>query len=93
MESATISFPLFGKGFIFDVPRYITVFGYNIYLYGLFITAGFILAALYLLKRSNALELTKDNVLDLVIMAVPFGLIGARIYYIIFNASYYLLLK
>ena len=89
MESATISFPLFGEGFILDAPRYFTVFGYNIYLYGLFITAGFILAAVYLLTRADTLELTKDNILDLVIMAVPFGLIGARIYYIIFNASTY----
>ena len=89
MESATISFPLFGEGFSFDIPRYIPIFGYNIYLYGLFITAGFILAALYLLKRSESLELTKDNILDLVIMAVPFGLIGARIYFIVFNASHY----
>ena len=89
MESAKISFPLFGEGFVIDPPRFFTVFGYNIYVYGLFITAGFILAALYLLKRAKSLGLTRDNVLDLVIMAVPFGLIGARIYYIIFNASTY----
>lgn len=89
MESASISFPLFGERFIIDPPRYITIFGYNIYLYGLLITAGFILAAVYLLKRSGTLALTKDNVLDLVIMAVPFGLLGARIYYIVFNASHY----
>ena len=89
MDSATISFPLFGEGFSFNIPGYIRIFGYNIYLYGLLITAGFILAALYLLKRSQALGLTKDNILDLVIMAVPFGLLGARIYYIVFNASHY----
>lgn len=89
MESASISFPLFGEGFIFDFPRSITIFGYNIYLYGLFITLGFVLAALYLLRRCESLGLTKDNVLDLVILAVPSGLIGARIYYIAFNASHY----
>ena len=89
MESAKISFPLFGEGFATDAPRYFTIFGYNIYLYGLFITAGFVLAALYLLRRSKDLDLTKDNVLDLVIMAVPFGLIGARIYFMAFNASHY----
>ena len=59
MESATISFPLFGQGFVLNIPRYFTIFGYNIYIYGLFITAGFILAALYLLKRSAALALKK----------------------------------
>ena len=89
MDSATITFPLFGDSFSLDFPRYISIFGYNIYIYGLLITAGFILAAVYLLRRSKSLGLTKDNMLDLVIMAVPFGLIGARIYYIIFNASNY----
>ena len=89
MDTATISFPLFGDGFQLNFRRYITIFGYDIYIYGLLITVGFILAAVYMLRRCKALELTKDNVLDLVIMAVPFGLIGARIYYIIFNASLY----
>lgn len=89
METATISFPIFGEDFVINVPRFFTIFGYNIYVYGLFITAGFVFAALYLIRRSEALSLTKDNVLDLVIMAVPCGLIGARLYYIIFNASHY----
>ena len=89
MEYATISFPIFGDGFVLNLPRYFTVFGYNIYIYGLFVTAGFVLATLYLLKRSAQLGLTKDNILDLVIMAVPCGLVGARLYYILFNASYY----
>lgn len=89
MGSASISFPIFGDNFIIDVPRYITIFGFDIFLYGLFITAGFVLSAIYLYRRRNALKLTQDNVLDLVILAVPFGLLGARIYYIVFNASYY----
>jgi len=89
LEYATISFPIFGDGFVLNLPRYFTVFGYNIYIYGLFVTAGFVLATLYLLKRSAQLGLTKDNILDLVIMAVPCGLVGARLYYILFNASYY----
>ena len=89
MDYTTISFPIFGEGFAIDPRRFFTVFGFNIYIYGLLITAGFILAAIYLLRRADSLELTSDNVLDLVIMAVPFGLIGARIYYIIFNASEY----
>jgi len=84
-----ISFPIFGEGHLFDVPRYITVFGFRLYLYGLFITAGFALAALYLIRRHKVVGLTKDNVLDLVIMAVPCGLIGARLYYMLFNFDQY----
>ena len=89
MSSTAITFPLFGENFVIDPIRYITLFGFRIYLYGLFITAGFILAGLYIYKRRDMLELTQDNVLDLIIMAVPCGLVGARIYYILFNASQY----
>ena len=89
MDATTISFPIFGEGFIIDAPRYINIFGFRLYLYGLFITAGFVLAALYLIKRNKVVGLTKDNVLDLVILAVPCGLIGARLYYILFNFDQY----
>ena len=89
MNTASISFPLFGEGFVIDPPGYFTIFGFDIYLYGLFITAGFTLAALYLLKRRDVFGLTKDNILDQVIIAVPCGLVGARIYYMLFNFGYY----
>jgi len=89
LNTASISFPLFGEGFVIDPPRFFTVFGFDIYIYGLFITAGFAAAAIYLLKRRDIIGLSKDNILDLVILAVPCGLIGARIYYMIFNFEYY----
>ena len=89
MDATAISFPIFGEGFLINAPRYINIFGFRLYLYGLLITAGFGLAALYLLKRHNIVGLTKDNVLDLVIMAVPCGLVGARLYYILFNFDQY----
>ena len=89
MNTASISFPLFGESFILNPPAFFTVFGFNIFFYGLFITAGFSLAALYLVKRSKIIGLTKDNCLDLVIIAVPAGLVGARLYYIIFNFEQY----
>jgi len=82
---AVISFPLFGDGFILDLPRYFTIFGFNIYYYGLFITVGYILAGVYLIKRRDLFGLTKDNILDIVIIAILCGLVGARIYYMLFN--------
>jgi len=89
LDTAVIAFPLFGEAFIINPPSYFTIFGFNIYYYGLFITIGFALAALYLIKRCNVIGLTKDNILDLVIIAVPAGLVGARIYYILFNFEFY----
>jgi len=89
VNTASISFPLFGEGFIINPPAYFTIFGFQIFFYGLFITAGFSLATLYLIKRSRVIGLTRDNILDLVLMAVPAGLIGARLYYVIFNFEHY----
>ena len=82
---AVITFPLFGDGFVLNLPRFFTIFGFNIYYYGLFITAGYTLAGVYLLKRREIFGLTKDNILDLVLIAIPCGLVGARLYYMIFN--------
>jgi len=85
MSTATISIPLFGDGFVINPPSYFTVFGFEIYYYGLFIMIGFALAGLYLIKRSEVIGLSRDNILDIIIIAVPAGLLGARIYYVMFN--------
>ena len=89
MNTASISFPLFGEGFVINPAACFSVFGFNIYFYGLLITAGYAAAAVYLIWRRDVVGLTKDNILDLVIMAVPCGLVGARIYYMIFNFDQY----
>jgi len=82
---AYISFPLFGDSFIFDLPRYFTLFGFNIYFYGIFISAGYALAGIYIYKRRELFGLTKDNIFDILLIAIPCGLIGARLYYMLFN--------
>jgi len=87
LSNAAISFPLFGESFILNIPRYFTIFGFNIYYYGLFIAIGYSLAGIYVIKRRELFGLTKDNILDLILIAIPCGLVGARIYYMLFNFS------
>ncbi|MCL2662636.1 MAG: prolipoprotein diacylglyceryl transferase [Oscillospiraceae bacterium] len=82
---AVISFPLFGDGFVLDLPRYFTIFGFNIYYYGLFVVAGYTLAGIYILKRRKLFNLSQENIYDLIIIAILCGLVGARLYYMIFN--------
>jgi len=89
LNNATITFPLFGDGFVLDLPRYFTLFGFNIYYYALLITLGYALAGLYLLRRSALFGLTRDNIYDIIIIAIPMGLIGARLYFMLFNFSNY----
>lgn len=86
---AAITFPMLGENFIINPSRYITVFGKNIYWYGIIIGFGFILAVFYALRRCKQFGLTQDNVLDMLLASVPSAIVGARLYYIIFNPDNY----
>ena len=85
MSDTAITFPIFGDGFVLNPQRYLEIFGFKIYWYGLIIALGFIVAALYLLKRRKVFGLEEDDVYTMIIFAVPLGIIGARLYYIVFN--------
>jgi phosphatidylglycerol---prolipoprotein diacylglyceryl transferase len=89
LQGVKISFPLFGDHFIMDPPTYFLFLGRAVYWYAVIIAVGFILAILYILKRRGDFGLTQDNVLDMFIICVPCGIVGARLYYVIFNSSIY----
>lgn len=85
----SISFPMFGESFILNPPSHFSVFGKNIYFYGIIIAIGFLLAVIYALKRCGEFGLTQDNILDNLIIATPIAIIGARLYYVVFNPEGY----
>ena len=89
MNKPIISFPMFGADFAIDPPNYIEVFGFPIYWYGIIIATGFIAAVLYCSRRSGEFGLNSDNVLDMLIIATPMAIVGARLYYVVFNFSLY----
>ena len=84
----TIGFPNFGLEFTLNRVA-CTVFGKDIYWYGIIICVGFILAALYVNARTKDFGVTSDNLTDCLIICVPLGIICARIYYVVFEWSYY----
>ena len=51
-RNSSISFPMLGN-FEINPPSYFTVFGVDIYLYGVMIGLGFILGILYCAKRAQ----------------------------------------
>ena len=87
-RSSTISFPFLG-GLRLNPPAYFTVFGRNIYLYGVVIALGFILAILYCSKRSPEFGLKADDFYDFMIWLIPCSILGARLYYVLFQGEYY----
>ncbi len=86
--ASPISFPNLGITVNPD-PVAFTVFGKDIYWYGIIIAAGFLLAVLYMLRRAPVFGLTQDDVLDEVLWAVPIGVVCARLYYCIFYWELY----
>ena len=70
-------------------PVAFTIFNIDIMWYAILITTGMILAVLISCKRAPKHELDSDQVLNFVIICIPTAIIGARLYYVIFNWSWY----
>ena len=60
-----------------------------IYWYGIIIGAGVFIGLWLAMRESERRGLDKDLFIDLLIYAVPISIISARIYYVIFEWSYY----
>ena len=86
-ESA-ISFPFFGSGSI-NPPAYITIFGRSIYLYGILVALGFVLAIAVCSRLAPKFGIPKDSFYDLAIWMIPLTILGARLYFIAFRWDYY----
>ncbi len=67
-----------------------SIFGFNIYYYSLCILLGIIVAYFLITRESFKHKIKKNDIIDLIFYAIIVGLIGARIYYVIFNLDYYL---
>ena len=88
LRDAAISFPMLG-GLSIDPPYSFTVFGFEIYFYGVIIAAGFILAALFCARQAGKFGLSSDDLFDFVIWLIPSCIIGARLYYVLFRLDYF----
>lgn len=70
-------------------PVAFTIFHIDIMWYALLITSGIVIATIISCLRAPKHDLTSDRVLDFIIVCVPVAIIGARLYYILFNWSWY----
>lgn len=70
-------------------PVAFTIFNIDIMWYAILITTGMVLAVLISCKRAPHHDLDSDQVLNFVIICIPAAIIGARLYYVIFNWSWY----
>lgn len=79
-----IAFPKLGLEFEINRVAF-SVGSKDIFWYGILIGIGFILAVLYTAADCEKRGVKRDTVYDIAIWGLIFGIIGARIYYIIFD--------
>ena len=66
-----------------------SIFGLDIMWYGVLMASAMILCVFLALKEGKRVKISEDDILNLAIIAIPCGLLGARLYYVIFNWSWY----
>ncbi len=70
-------------------PVAFNVFGLDIMWYGIVIAAAMVLAVIITYRRAPIHNISSEKTLDFVLICIPMGVIGARLYYVIFDWSYY----
>ena len=61
--------------------------GWTVYWYGIIIASGFALAMIYGYVSAKRFNLEVDRMLDVVLVATPCAILGARTYYVIFDGK------
>lgn len=78
-----ISFPGLGiEPFSLDSVAF-RIGDFSVAFYGVIITLGIVLATLYVIWRAKQNGITADTILDMALLVVPCGVVGARLYYVL----------
>ncbi|WP_427338485.1 prolipoprotein diacylglyceryl transferase [Caloranaerobacter sp. DY30410] len=70
-------------------PVAFEIFGISIRWYGILISLGMLLGTIIAVKECRRIGFDEEKLIDLLIFAIPLAIIGARMYYVIFNWEYY----
>ena len=86
----TVSFPGLGLEFTLNrVAFTIPVLDLPVYWYGVIITCGLILAVYLCSRWGGRFGINEDNIIDMMLFAVPAALVAIRVYYVVFNLDIY----
>lgn len=84
MNAGDIAFPNLGI-WLENVPKYFTVFGIQIYYYGVFIVLGMMAGFFLALHLAKVTGQVADTYWDFALIVIFVSVLGARIYYVIFE--------
>ena len=88
-RDSAISFPFLG-GWTVNPPASFSLFGRDIYLYGVMVALAFLVGILLCARFAPKFGISTENFYDLVLWVIPLSILGARLYFVIFQADYYL---
>ncbi len=84
MNAGDIAFPNLGI-YLENVPRYFSVFGFEIYFYGVLIVIGMIAGFFLALRLAKITGQNPDTYWDFALIVIFVSVLGARIYYVLFE--------
>lgn len=70
-------------------PVAFSVFGFEIRWYSLLILIGVLLAFFSLMKEAKKFNISSDFIFNMFFWTIIFGIIGARLYYVVFSWEYF----
>lgn len=88
LSENSIRFPNLDVTF-YNVGDHIDVFGFPVMYYGIVIAFGMLLAGAFILREGKAAGFAEDDLLDVMLWGIICGIIGARVYYVLFSLDYY----
>lgn len=86
MNAGDIAFPNLGI-YLKNVPTSFSIFGFEVYFYGLIIGIGVMAGILTAVRVAKASGQDSDLYWDFALYAVIFSILGARVYYVLFSWS------
>ncbi len=89
LKNVTVSFPGLGLG-EWDISNVAFTLpfgenGFSVYWYGVIIACGMLIALAYAAYRCRQYGISVDDLTDITIFTLLFGVVGARLYYVIFS--------
>ena len=70
-------------------PILLKIGNITIYWYSIMILIGFLIASYLITKESKKFNIKKEIITDMLFYTIIIGILGARLYYVIFNLDYY----
>jgi len=70
-------------------PEIFTIGVFSMHWYGIITALAFLIAVGGVIKNAPKFNLNQDQLIDMVLITVPVGILGARLFYVIVNWQYY----